>query len=160
MALADGALVTDALGALAPGLALADGATATEGAPALEKLPGVYLTLWDRALARSTHQVVRLAEGDRLPLLFFKISGGDWEAYDLDGATIVLRMWLRGASTYTIEAACTYWKAAGAQTGVVRYVLADGDTDTPGEYLAQVVATLGGLNLFSEIFAVRVRARL
>jgi len=99
--------------------------------------------------------VVHLVQGDRLPALQFLFTLADGTLVDYGpGAGVLLQMRKPGAESLKIEAACVYV----AETGAWQYVFAAGDTDTPGEFYANLLVTVEGREMVSEVFVVRIRA--
>jgi len=140
----------------APNKALADTVVATFATPTSMELPGVRLKLWGDAEGRGVGEVLRLCEGDTLPILSFRLADADDGIYDLDEAMVTFRMWQREGSVYTVDAAATVL----ADSGWVEYRLQAADTATAGEYRAHLVIASGGREFVSETFIVRIRERL
>jgi len=136
--------------------ALADVVVAAFAAPAATELPGIRLKLWGDAEGRGVGEVLRLCEGDTLPILIFRLADADDGLYDLASATVTFRMWPREETTYTVDAAATVL----ADSGWVEYRLQAADTATAGEYRAHLVIASGGREFVSETFLVRIRQML
>jgi len=139
-------------------LSLSDGVGAALTAPSSVETPGVLIEVQGNAESRAARKQITLLEGDTLPDLVFLLLDGDGGVYDLAGATVTFRLRQReaDAGTYIVEGACTV-----LQSGAARYRLQDGDTDTAGEYYAEVVMVFAdGLQYTSEMFVVRILERV
>jgi hypothetical protein len=121
--------------------------------------PRVLVTLQGQAEeGRAPSTVIYLSQDNTLPILQFRLVNGDGLLYDLNDAMVRFRMRERNAAagTYKVNAACIYLPGH-----LFEYPWADGDTDTPGEYFANLLISLaGGLQHRTETFLVRIRARL
>ena len=84
---------------------------------------------------------VTMKKGDRLPLLSgtMTLNGA---AVNLTGATVTFRMRRVGTGASQVNAAATVTNAAA---GRVQYAWAAGDTDVPGLYRGEWVASFAGL---------------
>lgn len=86
--------------------------------------------------------MVHMKQNDRLPPLEVTIKKTDGTALDLTGATAKLIMVNEATDKVKIAAAAT---VKDATNGVVEYSWAAGDTNTVGDYRAEIELTLGGL---------------
>jgi len=146
-------------------LSLADSVVATFGAPAFVETPGVLVELQGNAAGRAVARRITLLESDTLPVLVFLVTDGENGVYDLSDATVTLRMREREADAgdYKIDAECTHLDDPINPTmpGLVEYRLTADDTDTPGEYYAELIMDFGGSLVYTtEVFVVRIRERL
>jgi hypothetical protein len=82
-----------------------------------------------------------IKKNDRRPACRVTIMQGTNVPLDLTGASVTFRMRARGGAVKIAAGACTVITAA---SGIVEYPWAAGDTDTPGLYDAEFVATLPG----------------
>jgi hypothetical protein len=123
-----------------------------------DQLPGLLIELQGQADDHGAPVVLNLVQGDTLPILIFWLTDVDGTPYDLDEATVRFRMRERNApaGTYKVNAACMR-----LYTGLFQYQLLAADTDTAGEYLADLEMDFGGgLVYTTELFTVVIRADL
>lgn len=101
--------------------------------------------------------IVKTYAGDKLYDIDFNLQTSAGVAYDLTGAASVkLRAQKQGAATLEVDGSCTL--PGGA---VVRYNVADGELDTPGDYYAEVEVTFtGGKVVTFGDFIIRVLPQL
>jgi hypothetical protein len=101
----------------------------------------------------TTDLFIHVAQGDRLPHLLFVFTDadGNQQTYD-ESAVVTLLMRSPGAPTYKIDAVCER-----LENGWYLYTLAATDTDTPGEYQANLVIEIDDREMTSELFVVRIR---
>jgi hypothetical protein len=86
-----------------------------------------------------------LSRGDTAPAIDAFVTDDAGEAIDLTGATgVTFSMWsVDDLNTAVINAAGASVVAPGT-LGLIRYSWAEGDTDTPGNYLGRFALTLNG----------------
>lgn len=82
--------------------------------------------------------MVDMKQNDRLPVLEITIKKTDGAPLDLTGATAKFIMVDSKTRTMKVAASVTIKDAAN---GVIEYAWAEGDTDTPGDYLGEVEIT-------------------
>jgi len=85
-----------------------------------------------------------IKEGDQLPAIEATLTDGDGQPVNLAGAAVTFSMRMVDADVHKISAAAAPDADQNANPGLVRYVWQAGDTDTPGVYRAEWVATFTG----------------
>lgn len=136
---------------------VADGIILDDGDLYFTVPPEVILELQALSDGIASHQVLYLREGEAALGLVFSLTcdGQDWQVPD--DATVRFRMRARDAEAadYAVDALCLR-----SSVNVYEYTLVDGDTDTPGEYYADLVIEYGSLVYATERFVVRIVAVL
>lgn len=84
---------------------------------------------------------VFLKSADTSPAIAYQLKDGNGVVVTLTGATVKFMMWAPGAAAAKINAAATITDAA---LGKVSYTPTAGNTDTPGDYLAEWQVTFSG----------------
>lgn len=84
----------------------------------------------------------------------FTINDSDGDAYDLNGYTVTLKMWIKGVSgTLLIDSACSPRVAAD---GTCYYTILANDFEAVGEYQAELELTQSGIVESTETFEIIV----
>jgi microcystin-dependent protein len=121
------------------------------------ELPGHLFEVYSQADNGAVDLVINLVEADQLPVLVFAILDSDNSPYNLTGATITLLVRERDAlpGDFKINQPMEI-----LPSGYVRYELQPTDTDTPGEYYAEIEISFGGILMTTQQFLIRIREQL
>jgi len=108
---------------------------------------------------RNKMETVYYVQDAVLPELTVTLYDEDGNAADLTGYTFTFSMLNVVDGTVKVDAASM--TAVDLSNGKIKYVWADGDLDTPGEYYAEIVGTVNSKKEpIEELFRIVVRKKL